>query len=150
VSGERHTGTIVSIGYEGRDLEGFMSALRINRVDVVVDVRLTPISRKKGFSKTALSGALVDAGVDYLHLPELGNPKENRDAFGDGRVEQGRARFNERLDNGSGAAFDQVIELARARRVALLCFERDEKACHRWCITDRAQKAHPMLHIVRA
>jgi len=145
----RHTGTIVSIGYEGRDLDSFLSALRINRVDVVVDVRLTPISRKRGFSKTALSTALDAANVGYLHVPELGNPKDNRDAFGDGRVELGRARFTERLDNGSGPSFDQVLELAREQRIALLCFERDEEHCHRWCITHRAQAEHPALNIVR-
>jgi len=53
-----HTGTIVSIGYEGRSLDEFVQALKGHRVDVLIDVRLTPISRKKGFSKTALSEAL--------------------------------------------------------------------------------------------
>ncbi|PPJ18215.1 hypothetical protein C5E45_10195 [Nocardia nova] len=37
-------------------------------VATVVDVRLTPISRKPGLSKTKLSAALAEAGIRYVHL----------------------------------------------------------------------------------
>nr|WP_305120740.1 helix-turn-helix domain-containing protein [Streptomyces sp. BpilaLS-43] len=45
-----------SAGYEGRDIESFVASLVDSRISVVADVRLTPISRKKGFSKTRLGG----------------------------------------------------------------------------------------------
>ncbi|MFF9398084.1 DUF488 family protein [Streptomyces sp. NPDC014744] len=82
-----------SAGYEGRDIESFIASLVDSRVSVVADVRLTPISRKKGFSKTRLGDALAKAGIEYTHLRGLGNPKDNREPFWDGRVEVGRARF---------------------------------------------------------
>jgi uncharacterized protein (DUF488 family) len=143
-------GTIVSIGYEGRDLSGFLATLRQNRVEVLVDVRLTPISRKKGFSKTALSAALNDAGIEYRHVRELGNPKENRDPFRNGQAAAGRRVFLAHLNNGSRSAYDDVVELARTRRIALLCVERDDRECHRGCITDQAQDENPALSVVRA
>ena len=45
--------TIVSIGYEKRSIEDLIDLLVDNAVELLVDVRLNPISRKKGFSKTA-------------------------------------------------------------------------------------------------
>ncbi|MEU6365372.1 DUF488 family protein [Streptomyces sp. NPDC046931] len=38
--------------YEGRDIDSFVASLLDAQIDVVADVRLTPISRKPGFSKT--------------------------------------------------------------------------------------------------
>ena len=40
----------------------------------LVDVRLTPISRKPGLSKTALGRELAAVGMVYEHRRELGNP----------------------------------------------------------------------------
>jgi len=70
MSDELHTGTIVSVGYERRTSEELVSLLVSNRVDVLVDVRLTPLSRKRGLSKTALREALESAGIEYLHERE--------------------------------------------------------------------------------
>lgn len=53
---------VVSVGYERRSIEEFVEMLSANRVDVLVDVRLNPISRKRGFSKTALTKASVKSG----------------------------------------------------------------------------------------
>ncbi|MFE2500029.1 DUF488 family protein [Streptomyces scopuliridis] len=53
-------------------------------MSLVADVRLTPISRKPGFSKTRLPHALDEAGITYTHLRALGNPKDNRAPSGKG------------------------------------------------------------------
>ena len=141
--------TMFSVGYEGRTLGDFLQAIANHRVDVLVDVRLTPLSRKRGFSKTALSAALSDRGIDYLHLRELGNPKENRAAFQGPAVASGRRRYLKHLNNGSRHAYEELVELAFTRRVALLCVERDDRRCHRGCITDQAQQEHPALSVQR-
>ena len=75
---------IVSIGYEGRDVEALIRQLQSLRVDVLVDVRLNPISRKRGMSKVALREALEAHGIRYVHHRELGNPKDNRDGYRSG------------------------------------------------------------------
>ncbi|MFD7655237.1 DUF488 family protein [Actinosynnema sp. NPDC059797] len=134
---------MVGVGYEGLDVEGFVSRLSDLGVQVLADVRLTPISRKKGFSKRALAEALSSAGVEYLHLRELGNPKDNRPGFaGDGAaLSQARGRYAELLDvEAADGALDRLTVLARQRRVAVMCFEADEERCHR----------HVVLQAIRA
>ncbi|SEM69999.1 DUF488 domain-containing protein [Nonomuraea pusilla] len=60
--------------------------------ELLVDVRLTPISRKRGFSKTALATALAAAGIACRHMRALGNPKWNRAGFSGSPAEPGTAR----------------------------------------------------------
>lgn len=130
---------IVSIGYEGRSVEDVVSLLAANEVSVLVDVRLNAVSRKKGFSKTALSNALGEAGIEYRHERALGNPKENREPFRNGD-ESARDTYSRILSDGSRDTYEAVIALAREKRVALLCFERSHESCHRSCITEMAEK----------
>jgi len=143
------THRIVSIGYEGRSAEELLDILEANLVEVLIDVRLNPISRKRGLSKTALREALDERGIGYVHERDLGNPKDNREPFVTGDLPRGRQRYFARLDNGSGPAFDRVMELARAHRVALLCFEHDERQCHRQCIVERALARDSSVGVVR-
>jgi uncharacterized protein (DUF488 family) len=128
--------TVWSIGYEGRDLEALVSELVENGVEVLADVRELPLSRKRGFSKTALGIALDEVGIDYLHLRQLGNPKSNRDGFRNGDS-AAREVYMAHLNNGSRAAFDDLAELVIDRRTALMCFERDHETCHRSCVADQ-------------
>ncbi|MFJ2893871.1 DUF488 family protein [Streptomyces sp. NPDC087218] len=130
-----------SAGYEGRDIESFIASLVDSRVSVVADVRLTPISRKKGFSKTRLGDALAEAGIEYTHLRGLGNPKDNREPFWDGRVEVGRARFRGLLRSEEAQAdLDRLAGHAQQSRVAVLCFEKDESRCHRQVVLETVRK----------
>ena len=69
---------LFTIGYEGIDQRQFLSWLQGHNIDVVADVRNLPLSRKKGFSKTALSDFLVKNKIDYINFRELGAPKELR------------------------------------------------------------------------
>jgi uncharacterized protein (DUF488 family) len=59
---------ICTIGYEGLDIDAFMSLLAENDIETVVDVREMPLSRKPGFSKKALEAALNLSGRDYVHM----------------------------------------------------------------------------------
>ncbi|MFJ3342306.1 DUF488 family protein [Streptomyces diastaticus] len=130
-----------SAGYEGRDIDSFVSSLLDNRIDVVADVRLTPISRKKGFSKTRLGQALAEAGIEYTHLHGLGNPKDNRAPFWEGRLDVGRARFRGVLRSEEAQTdLERLAEHARQSRVAVLCFEKDESRCHRQVVLETVRK----------
>lgn len=126
---------VIGIGYEGLDLEALVSRLRLRGVATVVDVRLNPISRKRGLSKTALRERLISESIGYEHLPALGNPRDNRDGFGklEGvKAREARDKFEELLKTAAAhVAIDRVIVLAEAGTVALLCFEQDETRCHR-------------------
>jgi uncharacterized protein (DUF488 family) len=130
-----------SAGYEGRDIDSFVASLLDSRIDVVADVRLTPISRKKGFSKTRLGQALAEAGIEYTHLRGLGNPKDNRAPFWDGRLDVGRARFRGVLRSEDAQTdLERLAERARQSRVAVLCFEKDESRCHRQIVLETVRK----------
>jgi uncharacterized protein (DUF488 family) len=125
---------VVGVGYQGRVLADLVDELVSGGVDRLVDVRLTPISRKPGFSKRSLCDALRGAGIQYEHHPELGNPKPNRAGFaGDDReVAQARSTFLEWISRPEAAeAIDELAARAAHERVAVLCFEADQGRCHR-------------------
>jgi lambda repressor-like predicted transcriptional regulator len=136
---------VVSIGYQGLDLDRFLDRLGRLRVEFVADVRLTPLSRKRGFSKRGLAEALESRGVKYEPFRDLGNPRENRDAFRSGSP-AGRAAYTAVLD-GHGAELERLAETVAAARVALLCFEKEHSTCHRSLIIERLQAQHPDLSV---
>ncbi len=123
---------IFTIGYEGATQAELIAALAAAGVERVIDVRAVPLSRKPGFSKNVLAAGLKDAGIDYVHLKALGTPPAGREAARKGD----RAMFDrvyaaqlETPEAGMEAA--QMVALAEEKPSALLCFERDPKACHR-------------------
>jgi len=108
-----------------------MDLLTRNRVEVVVDVRKTPLSRKKGFSKNQLQGALSENGIRYVHVAALGAPKEIRDRLhSDGTWWEYVKAYEKVLESRRAELLD-LVELASSQRACLLCFERDPSACHR-------------------
>jgi uncharacterized protein (DUF488 family) len=70
---------VMTIGYQHLTVDQLIDDLTVARVKVLVDVRLTPLLRKPGLSKNGLPARLRDAGIDYVHLPEIGNPRDNRE-----------------------------------------------------------------------
>lgn len=126
---------IIGVGYEGQTLDSFVAKLRLHGVEALADVRLNAISRKRGFSKTALSNALRESGIEYIHMPALGNHRDNRSGYAETTTAAGdaaRDRFREVLaSNRATEALDALAALARAKSIALFCFEADENHCHR-------------------
>lgn len=96
---------------------------------------MNAISRKRGFSKTALSQALTESGVTYLHRPVLGNPKENRADYSESHSVAGNAareHFRLLLTTAEAdLAIDEIAALTANGRVAVMCFERSQLHCHR-------------------
>ncbi|MDR2373223.1 MAG: DUF488 domain-containing protein [Bifidobacteriaceae bacterium] len=125
---------LVGVGYEGLGLDAFVESLLGLGVGVLADVRLTPVSRKPGFSKRALAAAVGEAGIEYLHYPELGNPRHNRAGYA-WTGEKGAAARDayRRMLAGppAAAAMRSLGEAARSAKVAVLCFEADQRHCHR-------------------
>ncbi|MBR8657612.1 DUF488 domain-containing protein [Achromobacter sp. Marseille-Q0513] len=122
---------IFTIGYEGIDLTRFMSLLSHHNIDTVVDVREMPLSRKRGFSKTALRTALNQSGFEYVHLAMLGCPKDVRNRYReDGNWAAYRKRFLRYLAT-QESAIAELAALSSDSNCALLCFEADHNFCHR-------------------
>lgn len=131
---------VFTIGYEGSDIPRFLRVLKAAGVDTLVDVRAVPISRKKGFSKSALRAHLGEANIEYVHFSALGNPKAGREAAWSGDFCRFRSIYNAHLRTKiARSAFEEIIQLAVDRAVCLMCFERDVKTCHRDIITDEME-----------
>lgn len=134
---------LAGIGYEGRTAQDLTAVLVAAGVSRLVDVRLTPISRKPGLSKSALGRVLADAGIVYEHRRELGNPKSNRAGFAGSAVERAEARsvFAALLRGPEPeAALADLAAAAARERVALLCFEADQRCCHREIVLGEARQ----------
>jgi uncharacterized protein (DUF488 family) len=121
-----------TIGYEGSVISDFLATLNALGINLLIDVRDVPISRKKGFSKARLSAHLADVGIDYLHLKGLGDPKAGRLAARAGRYDEFRHVFSAHmLTDAAREHLAIAVESARGRSACLLCFERDHTHCHR-------------------
>lgn len=121
-----------TIGYQRASWEGFLGALRSADVRMVLDVRDAPFSQRPEFRKRALARALGAAGVSYLHLGGLGNPKSGRDAARAGRAREYVAIYHDRLASAIGRRdLARATALAGAARCCLLCYEADPQSCHR-------------------
>ena len=129
---------LATIGYEGASLGDFVSTLLAADVERVLDVREIAQSRRPGFSKNAFSTALAEAGIDYYHVRQLGDPKHGREAARAGKLDLFRTIFVAHLDlPASQDALKYAISLASEKRSALVCFERDPKHCHRTIVGER-------------
>lgn len=138
---------LCTIGYEGFAAEQWVARLRAQRIDVVVDVREMPISRKRGFSKARLADLLLENDIDYVHLRSLGNPKALRERLKSGWAFCEFAQEFERLLDEQGDALDELKALAADRRVCLVCFEEDPAHCHRSIIAERVVPLLPGVEV---
>ena len=135
--------TLFTLGYEKRTIDEFIRILLDNRINVLIDVRETAWSHKRGFSKEAFRAALADAGIEYVHAEFAGNPKWLR------READSHAQcldwyrwylgeFEEILE-----AFTQLVDqfLSRGKRVCITCYERHARDCHRSILAAQWQAA---------
>lgn len=124
--------TVWTIGYEQTTMADFLAALAGAGVEILADVRAIAASRRPGFSKSALSASLREAGIGYQHFRALGTPADGRAAARAGkraeleRIYAGQLELPEAIAQGAALA-----DLAGEKRVALLCYERDPACCHR-------------------
>jgi uncharacterized protein (DUF488 family) len=138
---------LFTLGYEGLDLDAFISRLHLAGVKTVVDVRELPLSRKKGYSKTAFAAALAAEDIAYLHAPQLGCPKPIRLQYQrDGDWAAYTKSFLAHLKTQPGPVAE-LAKLSRATAACLVCFEADFALCHRTFVA-REARAHGAPAIV--
>jgi uncharacterized protein (DUF488 family) len=105
---------------------------------VLVDVRAVAASRRAGFSKGVLAASLAEAGIDYVHLRELGTPKPGREAARKGHIAEMRKIYEAHLrEPGAQLELAKAAEIAQDRKAALLCYEADAAGCHRTIVAER-------------
>ena len=71
---------VFTIGHSNRKWSDFVSTLKDNHIDVVVDVRRYPGSRKcPQFNKEQMVKALKKENVSYVHIEKLGGRRKQSD-----------------------------------------------------------------------
>ena len=133
---------LATIGYESAPQARVIDELKAAGVEVLIDVRAVAASRRAGFSKGLLSSSLKDAGIDYVHLRELGTPKEGRMAARRGKTAEMREIFEAHMaEPAAQLQLAQAIEIAKGRKAALLCYEADHRGCHRSIVCEHMMAA---------
>ena len=137
---------LFTIGYEGADLASLLAVLSEHEVEEVVDVRLTPLSRKRGFSKKALAQALSAEGISYTHWPVLGCPKDIRVRYHEtGDFVSYACAYRTHVVAQVQSALRDLAWRARSRPTCLLCFERDDARCHRTIVAKEIVASMPRV-----
>ena len=154
VNNEERAPTVWTIGHSTRALEDFIQLLRPSEIANLVDVRSYPGSRRyPQFNKVELSRVLPKSGIDYYHFAKLGG---RRKPLPDSRNTAWRdASFRAYADYMESEEFkegiEELLELARNMRTAIMCAEAVWWRCHRGLIADYLKaQGSVIVHIVDA
>ena len=131
-----------TIGYEQAKPAAVLNELKRAKVDLLVDTRAVAASRRPGFSKRQLAASLDEAGIAYIHLQKLGTPAEGRAAAKSGDLDTLWRIYDKHIKTREAQeALGELTSLIKSgKRVALLCYCRDPKACHRSRIVANVKK----------
>ena len=133
---------IHTIGHSTRSQEALVALLQEAGVELLIDVRSYPRSRRNPqFDAEALAAALGRAGIGYEHLKALGGRRGPRNGDAPSPNTAWReAGFRNYADYALTPAFRAGLEalrgLARARPTAIMCAEGHWSQCHRRIIAD--------------
>jgi uncharacterized protein (DUF488 family) len=123
---------VLTIGYEAATIDDFIATLKNTKVKQVIDVRALPLSRRRGFSKNALSHHLLENGINYVHIGALGDPQPGRQAARAGQIDKFKKIYLAHLRSQEAqAALETLSGLAVKNKICLLCYERLPDTCHR-------------------
>jgi uncharacterized protein (DUF488 family) len=131
--------SVLTIGHSTRTVEEFIRLLQAHAATRVADVRTIPRSlHNPQFNKASLAGSLKKAGLGYVHLPGLGGLRHaRRDSI---NIGWRNASFRGYADYMQTPEFEQsleeLIELAKQERIAIMCAEAVPWRCHRSLIAD--------------
>ena len=147
-----HQKNIWTIGHSTHTLTEFMVMLKSFRIELVVDIRSFPGSRRyPHFNKEALAVSLPENEIEYIHLRELGGRRKTTiDSHNTGwRV----AAFRGYADYMETDKFKKAIKelecLADIKRVAFMCAEAVWWRCHRSLVSDYLKhQGWTVIHIM--
>jgi uncharacterized protein (DUF488 family) len=133
------TRNVFTIGHSTRAIDEFLSLLKTNGIEQLIDIRTIPKSRHNPqFNSAALARALHNANIGYLHLKELGGLRHPRaDSPNTGwRNASFRGYADYMQTKEFEKALGRAVELASQKRTALMCAEALPWRCHRSLVGD--------------
>ena len=137
---------LFTIGYEQAKPAAVLNELTQAKIDTLVDVRAVAASRRPGFSKRQLAASLDEAGIAYLHFQKLGTPAEGRQAARAGDRDTLWRIYEKHIKTAEPQAeLGALADLVKSgKRIALLCYCRDPRTCHRWVVCTHLEKRLPL------
>jgi uncharacterized protein (DUF488 family) len=127
------TADFFTIGYAGRTVQDLIDLLNKAGVQSLIDIRFSPISMyRPELSKANLQRSIETAGLQYLHVPRLGVPRQIRaKAINVGSRDviwkwYEKSVVQPFLQNN----LDEFLNFAE-HPVAFMCVELDPRECHR-------------------
>lgn len=130
---------IWTIGHSTHPLEEFIAMLASFQIEMVVDIRSFPGSRKfPQFNKEALEVSLPEHNFQYMHLKALGgrrkpNPDSKNTVW---RHPAFRAYADYMASDLFKEGIQELIEIARDKRTVFMCSEAVWWRCHRSMVSD--------------
>ncbi len=144
--------TIWTIGHSTRTSEEFLHLLKSFEIELLVDVRHYPGSRKfPQYNKDSMASTLPENGFEYKHIVELGgrrkvDPDSKNDAW---RLDSFRGYADYMETEDFKTALKELESLASEKRTAIMCAEAVWWSCHRSMISDALKvKEWQILHIM--
>jgi len=140
---------LFTIGYEGLSSEVYFQKLLAHQVKLLCDVRKNAISRKKGFSKSALRESALSRGIDYIHLRDLGIDSQQRKNL---KTPQDYNKllnqYEKRILHHQQADINHIFELLNQYHcIALTCFESHYTLCHRGRVAKLVVTLNPDIQV---
>ncbi len=144
--------TIWTIGHSTRDLDEFIHLLKTFEIELLMDVRSFPGSRKfPQYNKENLQISLPEHGLEYDHMKDLGgrrkvDPHSKNDAWRNDSF-KGYADYME--TDPFKQALKNLEQIASKKRTAIMCSEAVWWRCHRSMISDALKvEGWEVLHIM--
>ena len=130
---------LFTLGYSNRPFDQFLTLLKVNRIDIIVDVRTIPKSRHRPeFNIDSLPVELEAAGISYVHMKGLGGlRKPLGNSVNSGWIDESFMGFADYMQTDQFRnALADLQDLAGKNRVAIMCAEGNPFSCHRSLIAD--------------
>jgi uncharacterized protein (DUF488 family) len=145
---------ISTIGHSTHPIDHFIAMLQAHSIEELVDIRTIPRSRHNPqFNRDSLPASLEAAGIGYRHMPALGGLRHPRpDSVNTGWRNASFRGYADYMQTGDfRAALDELIGMAREKRLAIMCAEAVEWRCHRSLVADALEvRCVPVEHIQSA
>jgi uncharacterized protein (DUF488 family) len=133
------TPQIFTIGHSTRPIDEFLSLLKENGVERLVDIRTIPRSRfNPQFNQKSLSESAPQAGIEYIHLDQLGGLRHPRkDSPNKEWKNDGFRGFADYMQTPEfDAAIAKLTDLAQQKITVIMCAEAVPWRCHRSLVSD--------------
>lgn len=145
-------GAVFTVGHSTLPIERFVAVLQAYGIERVVDVRTIPRSRHNPqFNEDVLADSLAAAGIEYVHMRELGGLRHARkDSPNAGwRNASFRGYADYMQTEAFEAALEALIEMSREKRLVLMCAEAVPWRCHRSLVADALEvRGLPVVEIL--